>query len=81
MIEVSQEQLNILQNNYQFAQEIKQLQEPLNKYEIKDLRKLIKEHIGDGYTNYLRIVTVYSIHRDPLLGIFIRTLYNQLLIK
>jgi hypothetical protein len=81
MVSITDEQFKILKENYNFSQEIKELQIPLTKYEIKELRSLIKKHIGDGYTNYLRVVTVYSIDRDPNLGIFLRTLYNDLLIK
>lgn len=79
MIELTQEQYSILKENYQFAQDIKRLQEPLTKQEITHLRKLIKEKIGDGYTNYLRLVSIYSIDRDALLGIYVRNLYQSLL--
>lgn len=81
MVSITEEQFKILKENYNFAQEIKELQRPLTKYEIKELRSLIKIHIGDGYTNYLRIVSVYSIDRDKNLGIFLKTLYNDLLTK
>jgi len=79
MIELTQEQYAILKENYQFAKQIKELQEPLTKQEITHLRKLIKEKIGDGYTNYLRLVSIYSIDRDALLGIYVRNLYQSLL--
>jgi len=79
MIELTQEQYAILKENYQFAKQIKELQEPLIKQEITHLRKLIKEKIGDGYTNYLRLVSIYSIDRDVLLGIYVRNLYQSLL--
>jgi hypothetical protein len=75
MIELTQEQYAILKENYQFAKQIKELQEPLTKQEITHLRKLIKEKIGDGYTNYLRLVSIYSIDRDTLLGIYVKNLY------
>jgi hypothetical protein len=78
MVELSQEQYQILKENYDFAQNIKDLQEPLTKQEITHLRKLIKKKIGDGYTNYLRLITVYSENRDKMLGIYVRGLYNQL---
>jgi len=79
MIELTQEQYAILKENYQFAKHIKELQEPLTKLEITHLRKLIKTKIGDGYTNYLRLVSIYSIDRDELLGIYVRSLYHSLL--
>lgn len=75
MIELTQEQYAILKENYQFAKQIRELQEPLTKQEITHLRKLIKEKIGDGYTNYLRLVSIYSIDRDTLLGIYVKNLY------
>ena len=79
MIELTQEQYNILKENYQFAQQIRELKEPLTKQEITHLRKLIKVKIGDGYTNYLRLISIYSIDRDELLGIYVRNLYQTLL--
>ncbi len=79
MIELTQEQYAILKENYQFAKQIKELQEPLTKQEITHLRKLIKEKIGDGYTNYLRLVSIYSIDRDAMLGVYVRNLYQSLL--
>ncbi len=79
MIELTQEQYDILKENYQFAQDIKQLQEPLTKEEITHLRKLIKAKIGNGYSNYLRLVSIYSIDRDIFLGIFVKKLYQVLL--
>jgi hypothetical protein len=79
MVELSQEQYQILKDNYQFAQEIKSLQEPLTKQEITHLRKLVKEKIKDGYTNYLRLITVYSEDRDKMLGIYVKGLYHDLL--
>ncbi len=79
MIEITDEQYQILKKNYQFAQDIKALQEPLTKHEITHLRKLVKEKISDGYTNYLRLITVYSEDRDKMLGIYIRGLYQDLL--
>ena len=81
MVKITDEQFKVLKENYNFAQEIKELQEPLTKYEIKELRALITKHIGEGYTNYLRVVTVYSTNRDANLGIFVRILYNNLLSK
>lgn len=80
-MELTDEQFKILIDNYNFAQNIKSLQIPLTKYEITELRSLIKKHIKDGYTNYLRIVTVYSINRDKELGVFVKSLYLQLLEK
>ena len=79
MVELTQEQYDILKENYQFAQDIKQLQEPLTKQEITHLRKLIKAKIGDGYSNYLRLVSIYTIDRDVFLGIYVKRLYNSLL--
>mgnify|MGYP004007301069 FL=1 len=79
MVELSQEQYQILKDNYQFAQDIKALQEPLSKSEITHLRKLVKENIKGGYTNYLRLITVYSENRDKMLGIYVRGLYISLL--
>lgn len=79
MLELTDEQYQILKKNYQFAQDIKALQEPLSKSEITHLRKLIKEKIKDGYTNYLRLITVYSENRDKMLGIYVRGLYQGLL--
>ncbi|WP_428737651.1 hypothetical protein [Sulfurimonas sp.] len=80
-MEITQEQYAILKENYQFAQEIKELQIPLTKQEITHLRKLVKQHIKEGYTNYLRLITIYSMDRDKLLGIFVRDLYNALLLQ
>lgn len=79
MIEMDEAKFEVLKEHYHFAKEIKALQEPLNKYEITELRGLIKQFIGDGYTNYLRLVTIYSIDRDPLLNIYVRHLYKLLL--
>ena len=79
MIELDEAKFEVLKEHYHFAKEIKVLQEPLNKYEITELRGLIKQFIGDGYTNYLRLVTIYSIDRDPLLNIYVRHLYQLLL--
>lgn len=79
MIEIDETKFEVLKEHYHFAKEMKALQEPLNKYEITELRGLIKQHIGDGYTNYLRLVTIYSIDRDPLLNIYVRRLYQILL--
>lgn len=79
MIEIDEAKFEVLKEHYHFAKEMKALQEPLNKYEITELRGLIKQHIGDGYTNYLRLVTIYSIDRDPLLNIYVRHLYQILL--
>lgn len=79
MVELTEEQFQKLKENYEFAQEIKALQEPLTKYEITHLRKLVKEKIGEGYTNYLRLISIYSIDRDKLLGIYIKKLYEHLL--
>ncbi|WNY97946.1 hypothetical protein SUSP_000364 [Sulfurospirillum sp. 'SP'] len=79
MIEIDEAKFEVLKEHYHFAKEMKALQEPLNKYEITELRGLIKEHIGDGYTNYLRLVTIYSIDRNALLGIYVRYLYQILL--
>jgi len=79
MIEIDEAKFEVLKEHYHFAKEIKALQEPLNKYEITELRGLIKQFIGDGYTNYLRLVTIYSIDRDPLLNIYVRHLYQILL--
>lgn len=79
MIELDEAKFEVLKEHYHFAKEIKALQEPLNKYQITELRGLIKQHIGDGYTNYLRLVTIYSIDRDPLLNIYVRHLYQLLL--
>lgn len=79
MVELTDEQYQILKENYQFAQEIKKLQKPLTKYEITHLRKLVKEKIGDGYSNYLRLISVYSIERDELLGVYVKNLYQTLL--
>ena len=79
MIELDEAKFEVLKEHYHFAKEIKELQEPLNKYQITELRGLIKQHIGDGYTNYLRLVTIYSIDRDPLLNIYVRHLYQLLL--
>jgi len=78
MLEISEEKLEILKENYIFAQSIKELQIPLTKHEVTHLRKLIKKHIGEGYTNYLRLVSIYSINRDELLNIFVSNLYIQL---
>ena len=78
MIELTQEQYDILKENYQFAQQVKELQKPLTKQEITHLRKLIKAKIKDGYTNYLRLVSIYSRDRDELLGIYIKDLYRTL---
>lgn len=79
MIEIDEEKFEVLKEHYHFAKEMKALQVPLNKYEITELRGLIKQHIGDGYTNYLRLVTIYSIDRNALLGIYVRHLYQILL--
>lgn len=79
MIELDEAKFEVLKEHYHFAKDIKALQEPLNKYQITELRGLIKQHIGDGYTNYLRLVTIYSIDRDPLLNIYVRHLYQLLL--
>ena len=79
MIEIDEEKFEVLKEHYHFAKEMKALQEPLNKYEITELRGLIKQHIGDGYTNYLRLVTIYSVDRNALLGIYVRHLYQILL--
>lgn len=79
MIELDEAKFEVLKEHYHFAKEIKTMQEPLNKYQITELRGLIKQHIGDGYTNYLRLVTIYSIERDPLLNIYVRHLYQLLL--
>lgn len=79
MIELDEAKFEVLKEHYHFAKEIKALQEPLNKYEITELRGLIKQFIGDGYTNYLRLVTIYSIDRNALLGIYVRHLYQLLL--
>jgi len=79
MIEIDEAKFEVLKEHYHFAKEIKALQEPLNKYEITELRGLIKQFIGDGYTNYLRLVTIYSIDRDPLLNIYVRHFYQILL--
>jgi hypothetical protein len=79
MVELTEEQYQILKDNYQFAQEIKSLQEPLSKSEITHLRKLVKQNIKEGYTNYLRLITVYSENRDSMLGIYVRGLYISLL--
>lgn len=79
MIELDEAKFEVLKEHYHFAKEMKALQEPLNKYEITELRGLIKQFIGDGYTNYLRLVTIYSIDRDPLLNIYVRHLYQILL--
>ena len=81
MIEITKEQFKILQENYQFAQDIKELQIPLTKFEITYLRKLITKHIDEGHTNYLRTVSIYSINRDPLLNIYIKNLFNDLILK
>ena len=78
MVELTQEQYDILKENYQFAQEIKELQKPLTKQEITHLRKLIRVKIGDGYSNYLRLVSIYSIDRDVFLGIYVKKLYHTL---
>jgi len=78
MVELTREQYDILKENYQFAQEMKQLQEPLTKQEITHLRKLIRAKIGDGYSNYLRLVTIYTIDRDEFLGIYVRKIYQSL---
>lgn len=79
MVEITDEQYHILKENYQFSQEIKKLQEPLTKYEITHLRQLVKEKIGDGYTNYLRLISIYSIDRDMMLNIYVKNLYQILL--
>ncbi len=79
MVELTQEQYDILKGNYQFAQEIRELQEPLTKQEITHLRKLIRAKIEDGYSNYLRLVSIYSIDRDVFLGIYVKKLYQSLL--
>jgi hypothetical protein len=79
VLEITEDKLNILKENYLFAQDIKKLQEPLSKYEITYLRKLIKKHIDEGYTNYLRLVSIYSIDRDILLNIYVRHLFNLLI--
>ena len=79
MIELDEAKFEVLKEHYYFAKEIKTMQEPLNKYQITELRGLIKQFIGDGYTNYLRLVTIYSIDRDPLLNIYVRHLYRLLL--
>ena len=79
MIELDEAKFEVLKEHYHFSKEIKALQEPLNKYEVTELRGLIKQFIGDGYTNYLRLVTIYSIDRDPLLNIYVRHLYQILL--
>lgn len=81
MPQLSQEQLEILKEAYEFSQEIKSLQEPLTKFEITHLRKLITKYIGDGYTNYLRLVSVYSIDRDKYLNIYVKNLYQILLLQ
>jgi len=81
MPSLSQEQFEILKEAYEFANEIKSLQEPLTKHEITHLRKLITKHIGDGYTNYLRLVSVYSIDRDKYLNIYVKNLYQILLLQ
>jgi hypothetical protein len=78
MIELDEAKFELLKEHYRFAKEIKELQTPLTKYEITELRGLIKRYIGDGYTNYLRLVTIYSIDRDPLLNIYVRHLYHIL---
>lgn len=79
MLEITEDKLNILKENYLFSQDIKKLQEPLTKYEITYLRKLIKKYIDEGYTNYLRLVSIYSIDRDILLNIYVRHLFNLLI--
>lgn len=78
-IKISEESLCILQEHYIFANEIKELQEPLTKIETTHLRKLIIAYISDGYSNYLRLVSIYTIDRDKYLNIYVRSLYNQLL--
>lgn len=79
MIELSEKEFANLKRSYEFAMKIKKLQEPLDKYQISHLRKLIKKHIKDGYTNYLRLVSVYSIDRDKNLSIYVNSLYESLL--
>lgn len=79
MVEITQDKLDILKENYLFSQDIKKLQEPLTKHEITYLRKLIKKHINEGYTNYLRLVSIYTIDRDILLNIYVRNLFNLLI--
>lgn len=76
---ISEDALHILQENYIFAKEIKELQVPLTKPEITHLRRLIVAYIGDGYSNYLRLVSIYTLDRDKYLNIYVRNLYNQLL--
>ena len=78
MPQITDEKLEILKEAYLHKQFIEDLQISLSKYEIKELRQLIKKHISDGYTNYLRLVSVYSCERDALLNIYVRHLYENL---
>lgn len=78
MPQITDEKLEILKEAYLHKQFIEDLQTPLSKYEIRELRKLIKKYINEGYTNYLRLISVYSIDRDALLNIYVRHLYENL---
>lgn len=79
LIELTKKEFQTLKNSYDFATKIKQYQKPLSKKEITHLRRLIKEHIEEGFSNYLRLVSVYSENRDEHLGIYVRRLYESLL--
>lgn len=54
------------------------LKKPLSKEQIKELRRLIPINFKSGYTNYLRLITIYTDTKDEHLSIFINKLYSQL---
>lgn len=78
MVQLSQKEFDTLKSAYEFSKSIKALQKPLNKYEVKELRSLIKKHIDKGYSSYLRVVSVYEIDRDKNLSIYVRSLLQSL---
>jgi len=77
-ITIELDKFNQIKESCLAGKELLDLKKPLSKEQIRELRRLVQEHFKSGYTNYLRLITIYTDTKDEHLSIFINKLYSEL---